>query len=103
MNDTLDPVTHKPRLLARQCATCIGRPGNKMKLRPGRLRGMIAGATGPNGGGIVCHETLSYGQHPEVGESYCRWFYDTYGHLTNYFRICNRFGGFTEVEIPDEP
>lgn len=90
----------KPRVLSEQCSTCIGRPGNPMKLRQGRVREMVKG--GVNGGGIICHQTLSYGDHPEFGGAACRWFYDRYGHLCNLYRIYDRLGGFTEVDPPQE-
>lgn len=91
----------KPRLLSEQCSTCIGRPGNPMDLRPGRVRQMVREAV--NGGGIACHQTLSYGGHPDFGgAALCRWFYDTYGHLCNLVRIYGRLGGFTEVDPPQD-
>lgn len=91
----------RPRVLAEQCSTCIGRPGNLMNLRPGRVRQMVRDAV--RGGGIPCHQTLSYGGHPEYGgPAACRWFYDHYGPACNLFRIYDRLGGFTEVEPPQE-
>lgn len=90
----------KPRVLSEQCSTCIGRPGNLMQLDPGRVRRMVREAV--NGGGIICHQTLSYGDYPEFGGAACRWFYDHYGHLCNLFRIYGRIGGFTEVEPPQD-
>lgn len=90
-----------PRVLSEQCSTCIGRPGNPMKLRPGRVREMVR--EGVNGGGITCHQTLSYGRHPELGgPAACRWFYDRYGRLCNLYRVYDRLGGFAEVEVPQE-
>lgn len=94
-------VAMKPRVLSEQCATCIGRPGNVMNLRPGRVKGLVNGAIQQGSQGIPCHETLSYGQHPETGEAMCRWFYDTFGHLCNYVRIMQRLGGFEEVTIKE--
>lgn len=92
----------KPRVLSGQCSDCIGRPGNLMQLRPGRVREMVEG--GVNGGGIICHQTLSYAGHPEFEDAgaACRWFYDTYGHLCNLYRIYGRIGGFTEVDPPQD-
>jgi hypothetical protein len=98
--NTLDRKTGKPRLMGDMCATCVFRPGNPMDLRPGRLRQLIHENTGPDAHGLVCHETLSYGQHPELGHAFCRGFFDRFGHLSNYLRICMRFGGFTEVRPP---
>ena len=61
---------------------------------------LIRGNTGANAHGLICHETLSYGEHPEFGAAYCRNFFDKYGHLCNLIRIFGRLGGFTEVDPP---
>jgi hypothetical protein len=99
----VDRVTGKPRLMGGQCATCIGRPGNPMDLRSGRVRQMTRDACQGDTQGIICHETLSYGGHPEHGgPAFCRWFYDTFGYQNNYFRIVERLGGFTEVRTDDK-
>lgn len=91
----------RPQLCAGQCATCIGRPGNLMKLRSGRLREMVNSAL-QSGGLIICHETLTYGQNPERGRAACRWFYEQFGHLSNFTRIIERLGGFDEIELPGD-
>lgn len=97
-----DPVTHRPRLLSRQCGTCVFRPGNPMHLRSGRLRGMIAAALREGTQGIICHDTLSYGANPGFGGAMCRGFYDKYGPQSNFIRVIERIGGFTEVDPPEE-
>jgi hypothetical protein len=91
----------RARVLSEPCSTCIGRPGNLMKLKPGRVKGMVQGAVN-SGGGIICHQTLPYGDHPDFGGALCRWFYDHYGHLSNGIRIMERLGGLVEVEPPDD-
>lgn len=98
--ETIFGADGKPRVLSEQCSTCIGRPGNPMKLRPGRVKAMVE--AGVNGQGITCHQTLSYGDHPDFGGAMCRWFYDTFGYLSNFIRIMGRIGGFTEVEPPQD-
>ncbi len=92
---------HRPRVLSRQCATCLGRPGNPMHIRPGRLKMMVAEALRQGNQGIICHQTLSYGGHPEFGGALCRWFYDTYGLRSNFIRCIERIGGFTVVDPPE--
>ena len=52
--------------------------------------------------GIICHQTLSYGEHPDFGGALCRWFYDTYGSQNNFIRCITRIGGFEEVELPKD-
>lgn len=96
------PETRKPQVCAQQCSTCVFRPGNPMSLRPGRLKTLIQENTGDGKAGLLCHETLSYGQHPEIGPSFCRGFFDTFGHMANGIRVFARLGGFTEVEVPEE-
>jgi hypothetical protein len=93
---------NRPRLLSEQCATCILRPGNPMKLRAGRLRSMINEALQEGQQGIICHDTLTYGAHPDFGPALCRGFYQAYGPQNNFIRIMERLGGFTEVDPPTE-
>lgn len=89
-----------PRVLSSQCSTCIGRPGNKMHLNPGRVKGMVQAASREGSQGIICHQTLSYSENP--GGALCRWYYETYGHLNGFIRIMERLGGFTEIDPPKE-
>ena len=84
--EIFDPATGLPRLLSEQCSTCVGRPGNLMHLNPGRLKQLIEDNTGDGRLGLICHQTLPYGDHPEAGPAFCRWFYDHYGHLANGIR-----------------
>jgi hypothetical protein len=95
-----DPVTRRPRLLAEQCLTCIYLPGNRMSLRPGRLKAMTAEALREGRQGVICHDTLPYGRQPEFGSALCRGFYDTYGAQSNFVRVIERIGGFTVVSLP---
>jgi hypothetical protein len=97
-----DHATGRPRLLSRQCSTCIGLPGNLMHLSPGRLRDMVRSALREGSQGIICHQTLSYGGNPAFGGALCRWFYDRYGYLNGFIRVMGRLGGFTEVAPPEE-
>lgn len=90
----------RPQVCSGQCSTCIGRPGNPMNLKPGRVRQMVRDAVQIDAA-IICHQTLSYGDHPERGGAVCRWFYDAYGHLSNVIRVMSRIGdGFREIELP---
>ncbi|GLI03699.1 hypothetical protein [Phytohabitans aurantiacus] len=54
-----DPVLGKSRLLSRQCATCIFKPGNLMHLQEGRLKDLVS-ETRATEGFIVCHSTLPH-------------------------------------------
>ena len=94
-------MTGRPRLLSEKCSSCVFRPGNLMSLREGRLRDLIEDNVAA-GAALTCHQTLSYGDHPEFGEAVCRGFYDTVGTRTNIIRVMERLGGFAEVEPPKE-
>jgi hypothetical protein len=98
----LSRATQRPRLLTAQCETCILRPGNPMRLSRGRLKSMIQGALAEGSQGIICHDTLTYGEYPDFGPALCRGFYDAYGRLSNFIRIMGRLGGFDEVDPPGE-
>jgi hypothetical protein len=95
-----DHKTNRPRLLSAQCETCIFRSGNRMQLRAGRLRQMVSDALQQGSQGVICHDTLSYGAHPDFGGAMCRGFYDAYGPQNNFVRVMERLGGFTEVDPP---
>lgn len=55
---------------AEKCATCIFRPGNLMRLEPGRVEDMVAQAKRAESV-IVCHSTLATGKN-----AVCRGFFD---------------------------
>lgn len=96
----LDKETGKPRLLEDKCGTCIFRPGNLMRLKPGRVRGMVRDAIA-GGGFITCHATLPGPHNPTRAQAaICRGFHDAHGHRSNLLRIFGRLGGFTEVPVP---
>ena len=106
-----DQETGKPRLLSEQCITCVGLPGNVAGLRPGRLKQLISENSGPDGQGLICHSTIKYVYNDEDPEeapriegenAFCRWYYDNYREQTNFMRICERLGGFTEVPPPSK-
>lgn len=99
-SNILDRDTRKPRLLSERCETCIFHAGNKMRLKPGRVKGMVEDALSA-GGYITCHSTLPGAMNPTRAQAaVCRGFYDGFGHLSNLLRIYGRLGGFTEVAPP---
>lgn len=99
--DITDPTTGKSRLLTHQCATCIFRPGNPMHLDLGRLADLVSDALN-RGSYIVCHDTLTYGPHPDVGPAICRGFHDAYRHRSLAIRLMYAFNNITEVPPPAE-
>jgi hypothetical protein len=98
--DITDPATGGSRLLSERCATCILAAGDRMYLGPERLRAIIAGALAA-GTFVVCHDTLTYGDHPDYGPAICRGFYDAYADRSpalTMLRACHRL-----VEVPTPP
>lgn len=91
--------TGRPQLLAERCPTCILRPGDPMRLGTERIRDVIA-TNRAAGALLTCHSTLSYGEHPEVGQAACRGFYDAYGHELIAARFAHAvMGGFDEIQL----
>lgn len=78
---------------AEMCPTCVFRPGNRMHLRPARLRGMIEDAKA-NQSCIVCHSTL------DGGNACCRGFFDRYP--TQPLQIAERLGLVEYVDVPNK-
>src|SRR4051812_40493170 len=95
--DITDPTTGRSRILNRQCGTCILRPGDPMWLGAERLREVLGDAR-RQGTYVVCHETLTYGGHPEFGPAICRGFADAYD--TSALRVLRRCDRLIAVEPP---
>lgn len=70
-------------VLDEQCSTCIFRPGNKMHLSRGRVKGMVKEATEKQST-IICHGTLS------GKKAVCRGFFDLYP--TTPLQVAARMG-----------
>ena len=77
------------------CATCVFRPGNRMMLNPGRLRGMIDESI-ENNACIPCHKTL------DGRRAVCRGFWDRYKTATLMCRLGLEFG-VIEINPDKEP
>lgn len=65
------------------CATCIFRPGNLMRLEPGRVAQMVRDATRVQSC-IPCHDTL------DGDQAICKGFYAR--HATGPLQIADRLG-----------
>jgi hypothetical protein len=72
--DVLDRQTGKVRVLTRQCATCIFRPGDPMRLGAEYTRQVI-NENLQVGALLTCHATLPYGDHPHFGPAVCAGFW----------------------------
>jgi hypothetical protein len=77
-------------VLSEQCATCIFRPGNLMRLKRGRVKEMIEEAH-RNTSCIICHETLGTRKG-----AVCRGFFDR--HPTLPLQIAERMDLITWQE-----
>ncbi|MFC8906532.1 hypothetical protein [Micromonospora sp. NPDC057140] len=92
-----DPELRKTRRLARECDTCIFKPGNLMRLSEGRLRDLVAEAR-RNESFVVCHDTLPHYRNRDVKPAICRGFADRYS--TQALQVIERLFGFIEVDPP---
>ncbi|KYH44795.1 hypothetical protein ATK17_1753 [Branchiibius hedensis] len=61
----------KVHVVADRCGTCIFRPGDPMRLAPGRVKDMVNAAVSQDSA-IICHSSLG-GQN-----AVCRGFFDRY-------------------------
>jgi hypothetical protein len=75
--DITDPATGLSRLLSERCSTCILRHGDKMHLGAEHTARFVRQALDA-GTYVVCHQTLTYGDHPDFGSAICRGFFDAY-------------------------
>lgn len=75
-------------VMSEQCATCVFRPGNLMRLAPGRLRGMIDDCLKEDTI-IPCHSTL-YGAADH--QAVCRGLYDRHAGDILPLRLAQAFG-----------
>lgn len=64
-------------VVSEKCSTCIFRPGNKMHLNQGRVKGMVENAIADETV-IVCHKTLEYAPG-DTPPATCNGFYESYG------------------------
>lgn len=95
-----DYENRRTRLLSRQCPTCVFRPGNPMRLNPGRLRDLV-GQCLADGSYLVCHATLPAMAPPGYAPAICRGFADQYD--TIGLRLVRALWGFTLVDPPEMP
>lgn len=75
----------RPRVFAERCATCVFRPGNPMRLAPGRLADLVRENLA-RGTALICH-TTTYGQRPDIGETICSGWWDNYRDRTRTIMV----------------
>ena len=97
--DITDPATGRSRLLSERCSTCILRHGDKMHLGAEHTAAFVRQALDA-GSYVVCHQTLTYGDHPGFGPAICRGFFDAYAARSLALRLLQAFSRLTEVEPP---
>jgi hypothetical protein len=99
--DITDPATGGSRLLSERCATCILAVGDRMYLGPERLRAIIADALAA-GTYVVCHDTLTYGDHPDYGPAICRGFYDAFANRSPALTLLQACQRLVEIPPPEQ-
>ncbi len=65
------------------CETCVFKPGDRMNLEPGRLRGMIQGAL-KDESCIPCHSTI---RRDDTAPAICHGFWRRYAHRVVTLRL----------------
>jgi hypothetical protein len=83
------------RVMAEQCSTCIFRPGNLMRLHPGRVKGMVEQVVADDSF-TTCHQTLG-GEHPPA---LCKGM--TERHAGQLVRIFQRLDRIDRVQPPSK-
>ena len=81
-------------VLTRKCGTCIYRPGNLMKLAPGRVEEMTQTCIRENTV-IPCHSTL------DGPRSVCRGLYDVHYRNVGILQVADRLG-FLAFDDPSD-
>lgn len=76
-----------------------------MRLAPGRLADIVR-TNLATGSALICHKT-TYGQHPEIGETVCAGWFESYGDRTTSIVIMGRIAGdgtdgFEHIPPPDD-
>jgi hypothetical protein len=100
IQDITDKETGLSRLLSERCSTCVMRAGDLMYLGPARLSAFIREAL-ENESYIVCHQTLTYGDHPDFGPAICRGFFDAFGNRSVALIMLQVFDMLQEVNPPE--
>ncbi len=83
-------------VLTRKCDTCIFRPGNLMRLQPGRVDDMVNHCI-ENDTVIPCHSTL------DGPRSICRGLYDVHRDDITVMQLAERIGVMEFDDPPDKP
>lgn len=86
-------------VLSELCPTCIFRPGNLMRLSPGRVAAMVKDALADDAGSVTCHSTL-YGQAPQQG--ICRGWWERYASRSMTLRLAIAVDIVTFISFDEE-
>ena len=81
-------------VLSGLCGTCVFRPGNLMRLRPGRLRQMVAESIAGESA-ITCHSTLGT-DTPAI----CRGYWNRYAERVWTLRLARAWDLVTYDPVP---
>lgn len=100
-SDATEPYRDgRVHVMSEKCSTRVFRPGNLMRLRPGRLK-ELTDHTQSTGIPFSCHQTLPYAEAEYVahygGAALCRGAVDVYGHESPTMRLAYALEVVTEV------
>lgn len=72
-----------------------------MHLGPARLAAFVR-ETLQRDSYVVCHDTLTYNDHPDFGPAICRGFFDAYANQSLALKILRSYNRLIEVDPPAE-
>lgn len=75
-------------VMADKCSTCVFRPGNLMRLAPGRLADLIETNLAADTA-FACHQTI---YQEAVDEVICHGYHDSYGDCVTALRMARAMG-----------
>lgn len=83
-------------IMAEQCTTCVFRPGNLMRLAPGRLHDLIeTNLTADTA--FACHQTI---YRETVDEAICHGYHHAYADRVTPLRLARELGLIAWVTPP---
>jgi hypothetical protein len=83
-------------ILSERCSTCVFRPGNLVRLRPGRMKDLVESNRKADTA-FACHQTL---WEEGVDRAICRGYFDAYWQAITPLRMAVALSMITEQDPP---